>query len=54
MDQAVTRRFLFEAAKKIDGNKLLFALDANAFLSGDFVNTDDWKKIMNSNSCDTF
>ena len=48
MDQAVTRRLLFEAAKKIDGDKLLFTLDADEFLSGDFANTGDWKKMMDS------
>ena len=38
MDQAATKRLLFEAARKIDGDKLLFALDTDEFLSGDFVN----------------
>ena len=54
MDQAVTRRLLFESARKIQGDKILFALDADEFLSGDFVNTDDWKKIANSEPDDSF
>jgi hypothetical protein len=54
MDQSVTRRLLFDAARKIDGDKLLFTLDADEFLTGDFVNTDDWKKIMDSMPGDSF
>lgn len=54
MHQAATRRLLFEAAKKIEGEKLLFTLDADEFLSGDFVNTDDWRKIINSRPDDSF
>jgi len=54
MHQAATRRLLFEAARKIEGEKLLFTLDADEFLSGDFVNTADWRKIMNSDPDDSF
>jgi hypothetical protein len=54
LDRPITRRLLFEAAKKIDGDKLLFALDADEFLSGDFANTADWKKMMNSKPGDAF
>lgn len=54
MDQAVTRRLLFESAKKIDGDKLLFTLDADEFITGDFVNTGDWKRMMNSKPGDAF
>lgn len=54
MYQAATRRLLFEAARKIDGDKLLFTLDADEFLTGDFVDTDDWKKMMNSEPGDSF
>lgn len=54
MHQAATRRLLFDAAKKIEGDKILFALDADEFLSGDFVNTDDWQKIINSKQDDSF
>lgn len=54
MHMAATRRLLFDAARKIEGEKILFALDADEFLSGDFVNTEDWKKIMNSNPNDSF
>ena len=54
MHMAATRRLLFEEAKKIKGDKVLFALDADEFLSGDFVNTADWQKIMNSRPDDSF
>lgn len=54
MHQAATRRLLFEEVKKIKGDKILFALDADEFLSGDFVNTDDWEKILNSKPGDMF
>lgn len=54
MHQARTRQLLFEAAKKIDGDKILFALDADEFLSGDFVNTHGWQTILNSAPGDVF
>ncbi len=54
LDQAVTRRLLFEAARKIEGDKLLFTLDADEFLSGDFANTNDWEKMMDSKPGDAF
>lgn len=54
MHQAATRRLLFEEAKKIEGDKILFTLDADEFLSGNFVETDGWKTIMNSEPGDVF
>ena len=54
MHMAATRRLMFDAVRKIEGEKILFALDADEFLSGDFVNTDDWKKIMDSSPDDSF
>ena len=54
MHQAATRRLLFEEAKKIEGNKILFALDADELLSGDFVNTEEWRTIMDSKPNDVF
>lgn len=54
MHQARTRQLLFEAAKKIEGDKILFALDADEFLSGDFVNTIGWQTILNSRQGDVF
>lgn len=54
MHQAATRRLLFEEARKIEGDKILFTIDADEFLSGDFVNTEDWQKIINSRPDDSF
>lgn len=54
MHQAATRRLLFDAVHNIEGDKVLFALDADEFLAGDFVNTDDWGKIMKSKPDDAF
>lgn len=54
MHQAATRRLLFEAAKKIEGDKILFTLDADEFLSGDFIHTHGWQTIMNSEPGDVF
>ncbi len=54
MHQAATRRLLFEEAKKIEGDKILFALDADEFLAGDFINLPAWKNIMESKPNDAF
>lgn len=54
MHQAATRRLLFEEAKKIEGDKILFTLDADEFLSGDFIHTHGWQTIMNSEPGDVF
>lgn len=57
MHQAATRRLLFDKAREIlngDTNAILFALDADEFLSGDFIHTEDWKKILNSQPDDVF
>lgn len=54
MHQAATRQLLFDEAKKIKGDKVLFALDADEFNSGDFINTHDWDIIMDSKPGDCF
>ena len=54
MHQARTRKLLFEEANKIDGDKILFTLDADEFLSGDFLNSDNWQVIINSEPGDVF
>lgn len=54
MHQARTRQLLLDAAKKIEGNKILFALDADEFLSGDFIHTKGWQTILNSEPGDVF
>lgn len=54
MHQAATRRLLFEAARKIEGDKILFALDADEFLSGDFPHTPAWNGILASKPGECF
>ena len=54
MHQAATRRLLFEESKKIPGDKILFTLDADEFLAGDFVHSDDWRMILQSEPNDAF
>ena len=54
MHQAATRRLLFKEAQKIEGDKILFAMDADEFLSGNFPETEGWKTILNSEPGDVF
>lgn len=54
MHQAATRRLLFEEAKKIEGDKIVICLDADEFLSGDFVETESWQTILNSKPGEVF
>lgn len=57
MNQSETRRLLLETARRLlkgSLNAILFALDADEFLSGDFLNTKAWKCIMNSKPNDAF
>lgn len=39
MHQARTRKLLFDYVSKIEGDKILFTLDADEFLSSDFTHT---------------
>lgn len=54
MHQAHARKLLFEEASKIQGDKILFALDADEFLSGNFDKTKEWQYILNSKPGDCF
>lgn len=54
MHMAATRRLLLEEANRILGDKILFALDADEFLAGNFMDTDDWKTILSSEVGDIF
>ena len=54
MHQARTRKLLFDAALQIEGDKILFALDADEFLSGDFMKTLGWQLILQSKPGDVF
>ena len=61
MHMAATRRLLFETAKKCIAESgrpnedfILFALDADEFLTGDFMETESWQHILNSQPNDVF
>ena len=48
------RTRLLEEACKIPGDKIIFALDADEFLSEGFETTESWKRIVNSNENEIF
>lgn len=48
------RTRLLEEAAKIPGDKIIFGLDADEFLSEGFEKTDSWQRIINSNKNEIF
>lgn len=54
MDQAAARLLLFKEVDKIEGDKIVFALDADEFLSEGFESTEGWKSIMESQPNELF
>lgn len=54
MNQAAARFLLFQEVDKIAGDKIVFALDADEFLSEGFENTEGWKRIVNSQPNELF
>lgn len=54
MDQAAARGLLFKEVDKIEGDKIVFALDADEFLSEGFESTEGWKRIMESQPNELF
>ena len=54
MNQAAARRLLFEEVDRIEGDKIVFALDADEFLSEGFENTEGWKRIVESKPNEIF
>lgn len=54
MQQTEARQLLFNETKKIKGKKILFALDADEFISGNFIQTESWQKILNSKPGEVF
>ncbi len=54
MHQAQARKLLFDEAQKIQGDKILFALDADEFLSGNINKTKEWQAVLNSKPGDCF
>ncbi len=50
----ICRTRLLEEAAKIPGDKIIFGLDADEFLSEGFENTDSWRKILHSKGNEIF
>lgn len=48
MNQAKARQLLFQEVDKIAGDKIVFALDADEFLSEGFDKSESWKSIVES------
>ena len=48
MNQAAARLLLFEEADKIEGDKIVVALDADEFLTKGFDKTEGWERILSS------
>lgn len=48
------QRLLFNAARKIDGDKVFIALDADEIFTANYYQTDDWRKIKNAKAGDMF
>ncbi len=57
MHQAAARRLLFKETRRIlngNTNAILFALDADEILAGDFLHTKAWKTLLSSEPNDCF
>lgn len=50
----ICRTRLLEEAAKIPGDKIIFGLDADEFLSEGFEQTESWQRIINSNGNEIF
>ncbi len=48
------QRILIERARQIEGDKILFALDADEIFSANYSETEDWQRILNSKPGDVF
>ena len=53
-NEADRQRLLINRAREIEGDKSLFALDADEILSANFAITQDWQKILHSKPGDVF
>ena len=54
MDQAATRLLLFNEVDKIEGDKIVLALDADEFLVEGFDRSEGWKRILESKPNELF
>jgi len=54
MHMSRTRQLLFDEANKIEGDKIVITLDVDEVFVGNFLDTDGWKRILNSKQNDVF
>ena len=54
MNQAAAREMMFREVDKIEGDKIVFALDADEFLSEGFDKTEGWQRILRSEPNEIF
>ena len=48
------QRLMLAEARKIEGEKILITLDADEIFTADFMETDDWQKIIHAKAGDVF
>lgn len=53
-NEAERQKMLIEKARQIEGDKILFALDADEIFTANFIDTVDWGRIINSKQGDVF
>lgn len=53
-NEAERQSLLINRAREIEGDKILFGLDADEIFSSNFTETEDWQKILHSKSGDVF
>ena len=45
LDETYRQKILFDEARKIEGNRIIIALDADELFTGNYKETNDWKMI---------
>lgn len=53
-NEAERQKLLIDKAREIEGDKILFGLDADEVFSANFSETTDWQKVLNSKPGDVF
>ena len=53
-NEAERQKMLIDKAREIEGDKILFGLDADEIFAANFKDTDDWQAILNSKPGDVF
>jgi hypothetical protein len=53
-DESIRQKLLIDEARKIEGPKILFALDADELFTSNYINSSEWQKILNSKPGEVF